>query len=65
MGWAPRVFEGDGLREVRYKIYGEDAFVTIRFSPRLLPGPAGKYRRTHTEFEFDEWSLTEGEFIIA
>ena len=27
MGWAPRVFEGDGLREVRYKIYGEDAFV--------------------------------------
>ena len=27
MGWAPRVFVGDALREARYKIYGEDAFV--------------------------------------
>ena len=27
MGWAPRVFVGDGLREARYKIYGADKFV--------------------------------------
>ena len=47
------------------ELYGEDAKVEIRFSPRLLPGPAGKYRRTHTEFEFDEWALTEGEIILA
>ena len=47
------------------ELYGQDADVQIRFSLRLLPGPAGKYRRTHTEFDFDEWSLTEGAFIIA
>ncbi len=46
-------------------LYGAEAEIEVRFSPRLLPGPAGKYRRTHTEFEFDEWSLTEGAFIIA
>ncbi len=46
-------------------LYGDDACIEIRFSQRVLPGPAGKYRRTHTEFEFDEWSLTEGAFIIA
>ena len=47
------------------KLYGSSAEVQILFSPRLLPGPAGKYRRTHTEFAFDEWSLTEGEYTIA
>ncbi len=46
-------------------LYGEKAEIEILFSPRLLPGPAGKYRRTHAEFAFDEWSLTEGEHIIA
>ncbi len=51
----------DALKE----LYGSDAHIEIRFSQHLLPGPAGKYRRTHTEFEFDEWSLTEGEYIIA
>jgi len=52
-------------REAMKELYGRDADVEIRFSPRLLPGPAGKYRRTHTEFPFDEWSLTEGAFILA
>ncbi len=47
------------------ELYGSDAHIEICFSQCLLPGPAGKYRRTHTEFEFDEWSLTEGEHIIA
>ncbi len=56
--------EQAALRAVK-GLYGQDADVQIRFSPRLLPGPAGKYRRTHTEFDFDEWSLTEGAFIIA
>ncbi|MBR6322113.1 MAG: hypothetical protein IKR59_04520, partial [Lachnospiraceae bacterium] len=51
--------------EAMRKLYGEDADLTIRFEKRLLPGPAGKYRRTHTEFEFDEWSLVEGEVNLA
>ena len=46
-------------------LYGEKAKCKVCFSPRLLPGPAGKYKRTHTEFEFDEWALTEGEIILA
>jgi hypothetical protein len=25
----------------------------------LLPGRAGKYRRTHAEFEFDDWALVK------
>lgn len=52
-------------RKAMKALYGEDAGITVLFTSRLLPGPAGKYRRTHTEFEFDEWSLTEGEYIIA
>lgn len=51
----------DALRS----LYGNAAKIEVRFSPRLLPGPAGKYRRTHTEFDFDEWSLTEGDPVIA
>ena len=46
-------------------LYGEKADIQVEFSPRLLPGPAGKYRRTHAEFPFDEWSLTEGDPVIA
>ena len=55
----------DAALEAMHALYGRDADVTVRFSPRLLPGPAGKYRRTHTEFEFDEWALTKGAVIIA
>ncbi len=51
--------------DVLKELYGSEALLEIRFSPRLLPGPAGKYRRTHTEFAFDEWDLTEGAFILA
>ncbi len=46
-------------------LYGADADVEIRFAKRLLPGPAGKYRRTHAEFEFDEWGMTKGSVILA
>ncbi len=55
----------DAAMAAMLDLYGADADVKVEFSPRLLPGPAGKYKRTHTEFEFDEWALTEGEFIIA
>ena len=46
-------------------LYGNDAGIEIELTGRLLPGPAGKYRRTHAEFAFDEWALTEGKIILA
>lgn len=34
-------------------LYGEDGKYIISAVPDLLPGPSGKYRRTHASFEFD------------
>ena len=39
-------------------IYGAEGKYTVEIVDELLPGPAGKYRRTHAEFEFDEWALS-------
>ena len=39
-------------------LYGPKGRYTVEMVDELLPGPAGKYRRTHTEFEFDEWALS-------
>ncbi|MBQ3864250.1 MAG: hypothetical protein II781_00180 [Clostridia bacterium] len=45
-------------------LYGNGIF-HVESVKELLPGPAGKYRRTHAEFAFDEWSLTEGSYIVT
>ncbi len=55
----------DAALSAMKELYGDNARIDVRFAPRLLPGPAGKYRRTHTEFEFDEWSLMEGDLVHA
>ncbi len=34
-------------------LYGTDGEYNITVVPDLLPGPSGKYRRTHANFEFD------------
>ena len=44
-------------------LYGRGKF-TVECMEDLMPGPAGKYRRTHAEFAFDEWALTEGDYIV-
>ena len=46
-----------GYEELR-ALYGPEGKYTVEIVDELLPGPAGKYRRTHTEFEFDEWALS-------
>ena len=49
------------MREAGYeslkRLYGPEGTFSVDIVDELLPGPAGKYRRTHTEFEFDDWSL--------
>ncbi len=47
------------------ELYGPKAVCLVRFEDRLLPGPAGKYRRTHAEFEFDDWNLVKEKVILA
>jgi phenylacetate-coenzyme A ligase PaaK-like adenylate-forming protein len=44
------------------ELYGGGNF-TVTAVKDLLPGPSGKYRRTHAEFAFDEWDLTEKRII--
>jgi len=38
-------------------LYGTDAHYDIEVSEALLPGPAGKFRRSQTNFTFDEEAL--------
>jgi hypothetical protein len=52
-------------REILVRLYGEDGEFTVAAAEDLLPGPSGKYRRTHAEFRLDEWSLVEGGFPHA
>jgi len=52
-------------RDQLKRLYGTDADVEVRFAERLLPGPAGKYRRTHAEFAFNDWDLVKGSVILA
>jgi phenylacetate-coenzyme A ligase PaaK-like adenylate-forming protein len=40
-------------------LYGSDGTFQVVSVPDLLPGPAGKYRRTQVNFEFDERGLFE------
>jgi len=41
-------------------LYGADGQYAIRVVRDLLPGPSGKYRRTHAEFAFDDRLWTDG-----
>jgi hypothetical protein len=38
-------------------LYGPDGRFRVEIVNDLLPGPAGKYRRTHAAFDYDDWSL--------
>ncbi|MDR0509400.1 MAG: hypothetical protein LBG63_06250 [Candidatus Methanoplasma sp.] len=46
-----------GLRAVLENVYGGNGDFDIRIVADILPGPAGKYRRTQANFEFDEKEL--------
>jgi phenylacetate-coenzyme A ligase PaaK-like adenylate-forming protein len=52
---------GEKLRE----LYGADGRFDVAAVDDLLPGPSGKYRRTHARFAFDDWALTEEDIIHA
>lgn len=54
-----------GAEEILRNLYGGDGHFTVTEVKDLLPGPSGKYRRTHAEFPFDEWAFTEGEIRHA
>lgn len=43
----------DSARRALEVLYGADGEYIITAVPDLLPGPSGKYRRTHANFEFD------------
>ena len=45
------------IREALGSLYGKDAEYTITALENILPGPAGKYRRTQANFVFDEKGL--------
>ena len=47
----------DGLRAALESIYGSNGNFDIQIVADILPGPAGKYRRTQVNFEFDERRL--------
>lgn len=44
-------------RQVLESLYGEDGEYTVVVVPDILPGPSGKYRRTHADFGFDRKGL--------
>jgi len=45
------------LQDALADIYGGAGCFDIQIVPGILPGPAGKYRRTQANFEFDESGL--------
>jgi len=45
------------LRGVLRNVYGKNSVYDIQFTDSILPGPAGKFRRTQANFEFDESGL--------
>jgi hypothetical protein len=46
-------------REVLAGLYGGSGSFQVQIVKDLLPGPAGKYRRTHAQFSYDDWALCE------
>jgi phenylacetate-coenzyme A ligase PaaK-like adenylate-forming protein len=60
--------EEDALKQadlLMKHLYGENGIYHIQAVKDLLPGPAGKYRRTHTAFAFDDWNLVKGDIRHA
>jgi len=51
--------ESDKLRGALETVYGQDGDFTIQIMDAILPGPAGKFRRTQANFKFDESVLFE------
>jgi len=47
----------DRTRGALESLYGQDGNYTLTAVPGLLPGPAGKYRRTQANFDFDQKGL--------
>ncbi|HBF39886.1 MAG TPA: hypothetical protein DDW50_21570 [Firmicutes bacterium] len=47
----------DRTRQALESLYGRDGEFTLTVVPDLLPGPAGKYRRTQANFDFDPKGL--------
>jgi len=47
----------DELQAALESVYGSNGDFDIRIVADILPGPAGKYRRTQTNFEFNESEL--------
>jgi len=47
----------DELHGVLRAVYGEGGIYKIQIVDSILPGPAGKFRRTQATFEFDESEL--------
>lgn len=47
----------DRARETLQALYGQDGAYDIKALPNILPGPAGKFRRTQANFEFDQKGL--------
>jgi phenylacetate-coenzyme A ligase PaaK-like adenylate-forming protein len=45
------------LHSALKKMYGESGIYDIEIMETILPGPAGKFRRTQVNFEFDESEL--------
>ncbi len=59
---APGTHENDSrdaIHAVLERIYGKNGIYHIQLPDRLLPGPAGKFRRTQVNFEIDERRLFE------
>ena len=44
-------------RNALESLYGKDGVYDVRIMPNILPGPAGKFRRTQANFEFDAGRL--------
>lgn len=49
----------DAAQQLLHGLYGPAARCEVTFVRDLLPGPAGKYRRTHAAFAFDDWALVQ------
>jgi phenylacetate-coenzyme A ligase PaaK-like adenylate-forming protein len=47
----------DRTRELLRTLYGSDGTYDIRVLSNILPGPAGKFRRTQANFDFDQKGL--------
>lgn len=46
-----------GIKGILTQLYGEEGDYNIVIKDNLLPGPAGKFRRTQADFAFDEKEL--------